>query len=226
MTPSLRNLVLTAHVTFSVGWLGATAAYLALAVVGLSTPDAQIARAVYVSMEVIDWYIIVPFGLASLTSGLVQSLGTTWGLFRYYWILVKFLFAIGATIVLLVHMPSVSRMARVAATSTLADGDMFAPRAQLVFHAAGGLLVLLIATTLSVYKPWGLTPYGRRKRSDAGTLSQRDAGRLPDGGAGRTLARNRRSAAPRWVYVVGFHALGLFLLVVVLHLAGIAPRMH
>lgn len=36
-------------------------------------------------------------------------------------------------------------------------------RVQLVFDAAAALLVLLAATILSVYKPWGLTGFGRRK---------------------------------------------------------------
>ncbi len=37
---------------------------------------------------------------------------------------------------------------------------------QLAVHATGGLLVLLAATALSVYKPWGPTPYGRRKQHE------------------------------------------------------------
>ena len=39
MTSRLRKLVLASHVTFSVGWLGAVAAYLALAVIGMTTSD-------------------------------------------------------------------------------------------------------------------------------------------------------------------------------------------
>ncbi len=34
---------------------------------------------------------------------------------------------------------------------------------QLLVHSAGGLLLLLSITTLSVFKPWGLTRYGRRE---------------------------------------------------------------
>ena len=97
MTLRLRKLALTAHITFSVGWLGAVVAYLALAIVGLTSRDAQIVRAAYLSMELIGWFVIVPFSLAALLTGLVQSLGTQWGLFRHYWILVKFLLTTGAT---------------------------------------------------------------------------------------------------------------------------------
>ena len=124
-------------------------------------------RAAYLSVELIGWFVIVPFNLAALLTGLVQSLGSQWGLFRHYWILVKFLLTTVATIVLLLHMEAVSRMSEIAAETTFSSADFRALRIQLAVHAAGGLLVLLAATTLSVYKPWGMTPYGRRKMSQA-----------------------------------------------------------
>ncbi len=34
MTPIVRKFALTAHITFSVGWLGAVAGFLALAIAG------------------------------------------------------------------------------------------------------------------------------------------------------------------------------------------------
>jgi len=37
--------------------------------------------------------------LAALATGLVQSLGTEWGLLRYYWVLGKLFLTIFATIV-------------------------------------------------------------------------------------------------------------------------------
>lgn len=104
--------------------------------------------------------IIVPLSLAALVTGLLQSLGTEWGLFRHYWIVAKFVLTIGAIIVLLLHMPTVSRMSGVAREMTLSSVAFSALRIQLTVHAAGGLLVLVAATALSVYKPWGRTPFG------------------------------------------------------------------
>jgi hypothetical protein len=161
MRPSLRKLVLTLHITFSVGWLGVVVAYLALAIGSLKSQNEQSVRVAYVAMEVIGWYVIIPFSLATLLVGLVQALGTEWGLFRHYWVLVKFVLALVGTAILLVHMPSVSRMAAVAAsTSSLAD--LGNERLELAVHAVGGLVVLLAATVLSIYKPWGRTAYGLR----------------------------------------------------------------
>jgi hypothetical protein len=39
-------------------------------------------------------------------------------------------------------------------------------------HAALALLVLLVATTLAVYKPRGMTPYGWRKQHEQRKVSQ------------------------------------------------------
>jgi hypothetical protein len=222
MTPRLRKFALTAHITFSVGWLGAVIAYLALAIAGLNSQDAQMVGGAYLSMELIGWFVIVPFSLATLSIGLVQSLATQWGLFRYYWILVKFLLTTGATIILLLHMQAVSRMSGIAAESILSSADFRALRIQLVVHAAGGLLVLLAATTLSVYKPWGLTPYGRRKQHERHKLSRIDLVSRPESIGDASVGRDWRftTGTPRWVYVVGVHAIGLVLLFIVLHLTG------
>jgi hypothetical protein len=151
MTPSLRKFALTAHVTFSVGWLGAVVAYLALAIAGLVSQDAQVLHSSYSTMELTGWFVIVPLSLAALLSGLVQSLGTEWGLFRFYWVAVKLVMTLGAVTVLLMHMPAVARRSGVVSE---------------VVHAGGGLLVLLATTTLSMFKPWGRiggeTPSGTR----------------------------------------------------------------
>jgi hypothetical protein len=166
MTPSLRKLLLTAHITFSVGWLGAVAAFLALAIAGLTSRDAQMVRTAYSAMELTARFVIVPLALASLLSGLIESLGTPWGLFRHYWVLVKLLLTIFATMVLLAKMPLIGYAARRAAETTLSRGDLRAVGIQLAVHATGGLLVLLVVTALSVYKPWGLTRYGQTRQQE------------------------------------------------------------
>ena len=180
MTPRLRKFALTAHVTSSVGWLGAVAGFLALAVAGLTSPDAQMVRAADLAMELTGWFVIVPLSFASLLTGFVQSLGTEWGLFRHYWVLIKLLIAVLATVILLVHMQPIAYIAGVAAKTTLVSSDHRQVRIQLVADAGAALLVLLVATTLSVYKPRGLTPYGwRKQQADRAQLRAPAAG-LPE----------------------------------------------
>src|SRR5215213_6466954 len=114
MTPSLRKFVLTAHVTFSVGWIGGVVAYLTLGVAAVISQDAQTVRAAWIAMELIGWFAIIPLALASLLSGLIMSLGTKWGLFQHYWTLISLVLTVLATVVLLMHMPDVSLLADLA----------------------------------------------------------------------------------------------------------------
>jgi hypothetical protein len=84
MTPALRKLNLTAHVISSVGFLGGVASFLVLSMAGLTSQDAETVRGAYLAMNLIGQFIIVPLCLAALLTGIVQSLGTEWGLLRYY----------------------------------------------------------------------------------------------------------------------------------------------
>ena len=88
MAPGLHKSVLTVHLTFSVGWIGAVVAYLALSVSALTSQDALTVRAAWIAKELTGWYAIVPLALATLLTGLVISLGSKWGLFRHHWVLI------------------------------------------------------------------------------------------------------------------------------------------
>jgi uncharacterized membrane protein len=70
----------------------------------LTTQNAQIVRAAYLAMELNAWFVIVPLVLSSLLTGLVQALGTMWGLFRHYWVLAKLVLTVLITIILLLQM--------------------------------------------------------------------------------------------------------------------------
>jgi hypothetical protein len=169
MTPGLRKFMLTVHLTFSVGWIGAVVAYLALGVSAVTSDEAQTVRAAWIAMELTGWFVIVPLALAALLTGLVMSLGTQWGLFRHYWVLITLVLTVFATTILLLHMPTVSSIADVARE---ADGAELGRLGGDLLHAGGGLLVLLVTTVLNVYKPRGMTAYGWRKQHEPRTVSQ------------------------------------------------------
>jgi len=191
----IRKLALSAHVICSVGWLGAVGGFLALSIVGLTSQSEQAVRSSYVAMELTGWLVLVPLSLATLPSGLLMSLGTEWGLFRHYWVLAKLLITVLATILLLVHMQPVGHLASVVQSATLARGELAGMRVQLVADAGAALIALTLATVLSVYKPRGLTPFGRKV-------------------VGASWSPGR------WPTIVGMIALLAVLLFVVLHLVG------
>ena len=159
MGRGLRRAVLTTHVASSVGWLGAVAAFLALSIPGLARHDVQLVRAADTGMLWIGWSVLVPLSLASLLTGLLQSLGTEWGLFRHYWVVAKLLVNVFASVVLLLFMHDLG-----SASYAVSDAPPV--------HAFVALLLLLVTTILSVYKPRGVTPYGWRKQRERRIAAQ------------------------------------------------------
>lgn len=219
MTPGFRKIALTAHVTCSVGWLGAVASFLILSVAGLTSRDAEVVRGAYLAMNVIGQYIIVPLSFAALLTGLLQSLGTDWGLFRYYWVVAKLVLTLGATFLLLLHQfTAVAGAARrVSAAPAGTVPEIGGLGGQLVFDAGLAVLVLIGITALSVFKPWGRTPYGQRQL-------QEERGPRPAGAPPAPL-RNPGNheiggGLPRGLKLL-LAAVGLFVaVIIILHLSG------
>lgn len=188
MTPRISKIALVTHVACSVGWMGAVAGFLVLGIAALTSRDAEVVRGAYLSMNLLGLYIIVPLSLAALTTGLIQSLGTEWGLFRHYWVLAKLTLTVGATVLLMMHQfGAIERAARrVLAVAPGTLPEMHGLGTELVSKAGLAVVALIAITALSIFKPWGLTRYGLRKRS------QRLSGRSFD--AASTLANSDTEA--------------------------------
>jgi|SRR5687768_2731784 hypothetical protein len=151
-----RRLALTVHIAASMGWLGAAAAFLAMAAIGLASNDPDIVRAVYLVMEPTAWAALVPLAIASLVTGVVSSLLSVWGLFRHWWVVFKLLINVFATVILLMYMATFRAIAEVAADPAVDLALVRNPSPLL--HGLIAIVALLVATVLSVYKPRGLTP--------------------------------------------------------------------
>ena len=160
LSPGLRKLSLTLHVTSSVGMLGAIAAFLTLAIGALTARNERLVVGAYLAMDPIARTVILPLMFGSLLSGLVLGLGTPWGLARHYWVLIKLVVTSFAAVVLLIKMPLIAEAARLAAAPA-PDGDSLRLLGQqLLFHSAAGLTLLLLPMILSTYQPRGLTRRG------------------------------------------------------------------
>lgn len=160
-----RRAGLTLHVASSVGWLGAVAVAVVLAIVVLTSSDIDRVRAAWLVMPLIGWWVLVPLSLAALATGLAQSLGTPWGLARHYWVLAKLVLNVIATVVLLLFMPTLDTAADAASRATREElaGGLVGDPSPLV-HGVAALLLLLLALALSIFKPVGVTPFGARRR--------------------------------------------------------------
>ena len=162
-----RKFALTAHVAASVGWAGAVAVFLVLALTGLNSDDGELVRGAYLAMDLITRSVIVPLALMSVATGIVQGLGTKWGLFRHYWVVVKLVVTVIAAVVLLSAVEPITQVADAARLDTFGRDAMRAERTSLVIHSGGGLVTLLVPTVLSIYKPRGVTRFGRRRATRA-----------------------------------------------------------
>jgi hypothetical protein len=208
MAGALRTFTFTAHITSSVGWLGAVIAFLALAVIGLTSPDEATVRGAYLVMAPAAWLVLVPLAHASLLSGIAISLGTPWGLFRHYWVVLKLLITAFSTVILMIYLGTFRQMAGVAADPVVELGLVRNPSP--VVHAILALALLLIATVLGIYKPFGMTAYARRTQ-----LQQR---RGPSPAAPQPQPGSSDRAGTPWVYVAGAVAIAALLFFIVLHL--------
>jgi hypothetical protein len=164
LSPRARKLTLSLHLTVSVGWIGAVLAYLGLGLTAVRSDEIEQIRGMWSAMDAVGWYVIVPLAGASLVTGVIMALGTKWGLFRHYWVVISFVLTSLSVLILVFHMPTVTSTADFARTADLTEleglgGDLG--------HPAIGLLVLLVIQVLNIYKPAGLTRYGWRKQQTA-----------------------------------------------------------
>jgi len=147
LTPAVRRFTFTTHITSSVGWVGAALAFLALAVIGVTSEDERTVRGAYLVMAPAAWFVLVPLAHASMLSGIALSLGTPWGLFRHYWVVVKLGMTVFATVILLIYMGTFRQMAGVAADPVM---DLAIVRnASPIVHTVLALVLLLAATVLA-----------------------------------------------------------------------------
>ena len=208
MKPRLRKLSLTAHITSSVGWLGAVAAFLVLSVAGLVSTDPETVKAAFMSMDLVGRALIVPMSLAASATGLILAVGTPWGLIRYNWVVAKLLLTVVAVVGLLLHQYTAVSAAAALASGSPADSLPFARLhqlgTQLLADSSLAVVLLVAATALSVFKPWGLTAHGQRVAASIG-------------GTARAGVKPQDSRSLRWLLLTVLVLLGLFAL---LHLIG------
>lgn len=212
IAPGLRRLTVTTHITSSVGWVGAVLVFLALALIAMTSQDERTVRGAYLVMAPAAWFVLVPLAHASLLSGIALSLGTASGLFRHYWVVLKLLITVFATVILLIYMGTFRQMARVAADPVVELGIVRNPSPFL--HAILALVLLLAATVLAIYKPFGMTAYGVRKRNEErGSVFS----------SGNAAIRLEGAGTPAWIYIAAAIAVAVALLVIIWHVTGGTP---
>lgn len=167
----VRKATLTLHVASSVGWMGAVLVYFALGIAAVASDDTALVSGVYATMNWAAWMVLVPLAVASLVTGIIQSLVSPWGLLRHYWVVVKLTVTTVATGLLLAYTQTLSTFADIAARNPLTATDLAVLRSpSVIVHTIGALALLTLALVLAVYKPAGMTRRGQRQRFTAGPV--------------------------------------------------------
>ena len=147
----IRQTILTAHIIMSVGLLGDSAGFLAIAIRAARSDDPA---AILEQIKVLDMFSVVfgiPLSFAALLTGLALGLGTRWGVFRYPWVTIKLALIISVMVVGgLIINPAQTMMLEGSGDAT----------SQLIAAGAYDVIALGVATALSVFKP------GRPWRAD------------------------------------------------------------
>ncbi len=160
-----RRTLLAVHVITSVGWLGVSAVLLTVSLTAVLTDSTDAAAAAYWTEHLLGPLLVVPLSLLSFVTGVLLGVGTKWGLVRHVWVLVKLVLttvAVLLTLFVLLHQidlayahsrPGVDRTVLGRTPGNLRDAGLVSTA------------LYTFVTVVSVLKPWGLTRWGRARRS-------------------------------------------------------------
>ncbi|HEY1094375.1 MAG TPA: hypothetical protein VGE61_06710 [Glycomyces sp.] len=160
-----RKTVLLAHLVFALGWLGVDVVIAILAVTGFRADRPERIAAAYLALDAFAVPALLVFGIGALATGLLLSLGSGWGLLRYWWVAAKLgINLLLTTLVLVLLRPVVAEAAAQVAQVDPTLRDRLAGAgvdADLLYPGFVSGAFLLLATVLAVFKPWGRTPWAK-----------------------------------------------------------------
>jgi hypothetical protein len=136
-----RNIALTVHIVVSVGLLGDSAGFLAVAIRRALADDPAFAAASLDLLGTFALFFGIPLSFLSLLTGLALGLGTPWGVFRHPWVIIKLVLTVTVIVV----------GATILRPVLTADGNPGS--GPLVAGAAYDVAALTAATALAVFKP-------------------------------------------------------------------------
>jgi uncharacterized membrane protein SirB2 len=136
-----RNALLTVHIVVSVGLLGDSAGFLAVAIRRAVSDDRAMLESSHDILRMFALFFGIPLSFLALLTGVALGLGTRWGVFRYPWVITKLalivtVIVVGATVL-----------------RPVLNGDADVDDTPLIVGAAYDVTALTLATALAVFKP-------------------------------------------------------------------------
>jgi len=148
LTPRRRKAVLTVHVVTAVGWLGVDLVQLTLGIAGIT--GAVDAAVVYPVFGFIGTVLFVPLSFLVWLIGVLNAVYTPWRLLRHWWVITKL-----AVVTVMLFLVVFALYPTLAEAWTLGAATPWRTRLDLVVAPSVSTSLLIFATVLSTYKPWG-----------------------------------------------------------------------
>ncbi|WP_028782262.1 DUF2269 family protein [Thalassobacillus devorans] len=155
LSKNTKKGVVTVHLLFAAIMFGATITLILLSGGTTATDDTQVVQRNYEVMHLLSTTILRGSTFATIITGILLSLMTTWGLFKFYWIIAKEVLSL---ILFAVNIWGMSAWTNRALQQANNIQDAIYPAALQLDIWIGltiQLVSLILIYVLSVYKPWG-----------------------------------------------------------------------
>jgi hypothetical protein len=146
--------------------MGLDLALLVLVWTGDTSDSGPTVAAAYTAVRLVVPIVVPVLATGMLVTGVLLGWGTRWGLLQWTWVSVKLLVGLVLTaLVFFLLVPLAlglpSDLGGNALSVRNAVGDA---RRSLLFPPAVSFTALAVSLVLSIWKPWGRTPWARRRR--------------------------------------------------------------
>jgi hypothetical protein len=154
-----KKWLLTLHLLFSGLMLGEAFVFLILSITAVTTNDTGVLQACYTSMHVLSKTAVRYSVIFALMTGILLSVRTQWGLFKFYWIIAKE----GLTILSVALGPigmyvwtlKAVKLTSAEGSRVFQDPAFIVNRGELWTGIILQILSLTAILVISVFKPWG-----------------------------------------------------------------------
>lgn len=154
-----KHWLLSSHIVFAALWTGTVLSMVLIAFRNRNNSDAEVLYALNSAINLLDDFVIIPSSIGSVLTATFLCWGTNYGFFKFYWVIVKWIF----TVTLMIFGTFWLFPWANAATSISQVERLQAFKNPLYVFDTKGVLIgctiqvisLLIIIGISVLKPWG-----------------------------------------------------------------------
>jgi hypothetical protein len=161
-----RRTVLAVHVLCGVGWMGLDLGLVVLVVAGAASDSGVTVAGAYTAVRLVVPVVVPVLATGMLLTGLLLGWGTKWGVLQWTWVVTKLVIGIVLTaLVFVLLVPSALSIPQDLSGDAAEVRDAVGTATRnLLFPPLVSFAALGSALVLSIWKPWGRTPWARHRR--------------------------------------------------------------